>query len=244
MISIINHLSKEWSSFLHIITCTSQSVLLDLPQSYEAPPALGFATSELIFVFAKEDSSLNKFNAKVGVTFYDEVFCKSRPELYSDLSVGWRSCRLQCYEFKIVKNVKISSIKSSNLVRLSMASSKATFRTPMSSALAKLSLSLSEVLWLSSSTTMRPGLSCFSAEHSKTFRENLRSTSCQGSESLLTLLSSWPPLPKARACLLLLNKGHYSQQHSYHLYLRASQEITTRRRRVTSAPTTMRIRLV
>ena len=120
-------------------------MLLDLPQSYEAPPALGFATSEVIFVFAKEDSSLNKFNAKV-VTFYDEVFCKSRPELYSDLSVGWRSCRLQCYEFKMIKNVKISSIESPNLVRLSMASSKASFRTPMSSALAKLSLSLSEAL--------------------------------------------------------------------------------------------------
>ena len=119
-------------------------MLLDLPQSYEAPPALGFATSEVIFVFAKEDSPLDKFNAEVEVTFYDEVFCKSRPELYSDLSVGWRSCRLQCYEFKIVKKVKF--LRSSNLVRLSMASSKASFRTPMSSALAKLSLSLSEAL--------------------------------------------------------------------------------------------------
>ena len=121
-------------------------MLLDLPQSYEAPPALGFATSEVIFVFAKEDSPLYKSKAEVGVTFYDEVFCKSRPELYSDLSVGWRSCRLQCYEFKMIKNVKISSIESPNLVRLSMASSKASFRTPMSSALAKLSLSLSEAL--------------------------------------------------------------------------------------------------
>ena len=51
-------------------------MLLDLPQSYEAPPALGFATSEVIFVFAKEDSPLTNSTQKLKSHFMMKCFVK------------------------------------------------------------------------------------------------------------------------------------------------------------------------
>lgn len=123
-----------------------------------------------------------------------------------------------------------------NLVRLSMASSKATLRTPMSSALAKLSLSPSSA----ATVTICPGLiSSFSSfevssiQPQVDFLPGVGIIACPPlSPTALTRCSSSPP---SQGFLL---------QNLPHLYRSANTDITTRRRMVATAARMMRIRLV